>query len=146
MSDLARKRILVVDDDVHVLLALRKRLNKANFDVLTASKGSDALELARGTTIDAITLDVAMPGDLDGLDVASALRLDPRTAHIPIIFVTGTADADFKESCEAAGGKWFLAKPYDADLLVHLLNSVFATDELAEIERVSQCKRRQPVK
>lgn len=140
------KTILVVDDDPHILLALRKQLREAGLDVLTASSGAQALELARHTTVDAMTLDVAMPGDMSGLDVACSLRGDPQTAKIPIIFVTGTADARFKEKCEAAGGKYFLSKPYDADLLVQTLASIFGKDELAEIKRISQAKRRQPIK
>jgi two-component system chemotaxis response regulator CheY len=140
------KTVLVVDDDADVLLALRKRLRDAGLDVLTASSGAEALALARNTTVDAMTLDVAMPGDVDGLDVASALTRDPQTARIPIIFVTGTADTHFKERCEAVGGKYFLSKPYDADLLVRLLESIFGKDALAEIKRISQAKRRQPIK
>ena len=140
------KTIVVVDDDADVLLALKKRLRGAGWDVLTASNGTEALNLARNTTVDAITLDVAMPGDMDGLDVASALSRDPRTARIPIIFVTGIADAHFKEKCEAVGGKYFVSKPYDADLLVRLLKSIFGQDELAEIKKISEARRRQPVK
>ena len=140
------KTILVVDDDPDVLLALRKRLRAAGLDVLTASSGTQALELAQHTTVDAMTLDVAMPGDMNGLDVASAMQGDPQTAQIPIIFVTGAADASFKERCEAAGGTYFLSKPYDADLLVQTLAGIFGKDELAEIKKISQAKRRQPVK
>jgi CheY-like chemotaxis protein len=137
---------VVVDDDADVLLALTKRLREAGWDVLTASNGTEALNLAHDTTVDAITLDVAMPGDMDGLDVASALSRDPQTAQIPIIFVTGTADAHFKEKCKAVGGRYFVSKPYDADLLVRLLESIFGKDELAEIKNISEAKRRQPVK
>ena len=74
------KTILVVDDDPHVLLALSKRLREAGLDVLTAASGSEALELIQNTTVDAMTLDVAMLGDMNGMDVASALAL----ARIPI--------------------------------------------------------------
>ena len=140
------KTILVVDDDPHVLLALSKRLREAGLDVLTAASGSEALELVQNTTVDAMTLDVAMLGDMNGMDVASALKGDPQTARIPIIFITGTADAHFKDKCEAVGGAYFLSKPYDADVLVRMLESIFGKDELAEIKGISQAKRRQPVK
>ncbi|MGD8454703.1 MAG: response regulator [Phycisphaerae bacterium] len=146
MTWLHDRTILVVDDDTDVLLALRKRLHDAGVDVLTASNGSEALELARQTTIDAITLDVSMPGGMNGMDVASALQHDPQTARVPIIFITGTADARFREKCEAVGAKYFLSKPYDAELLVQTLASIFGEDELAEIRKIAKAKRRQPVK
>lgn len=141
-----RKTVLVVDDDTSVLLALEKRLTQAGYCVLTALNGVDALERARLCTVDAISLDVAMPGDVSGLDVADELRLDPSTAHIPIVFVTGTADEHFKERCSEVGGRYFLTKPYDAELLLQTLSSMLAADDLAEIKRISAAKRRQPIR
>ena len=140
------KTVLVVDDDPDMLHAMRRRLRGAGIDVLTASSGVEALDLAQHTTVDAITLDVCMPGSLDGLDVAAALHSHPGTAEIPVIFVTGTADSMFKQKCEAVGARYFLAKPYDAELLIRLLESIFGQDDLAEIQKLSQAKRRQPMR
>ena len=141
-----RKTVLVVDDDTSMVLALQKRLAQAGYHVLTALNGVDALERARRCTVDAISLDVAMPGAVSGFDVAHELRVDPRTARIPIVFVTGTADEHFKERCSAVGGRYFLAKPYDAELLLQTLSNMLAADELAEIKRISGVKRRQPIR
>jgi CheY-like chemotaxis protein len=137
---------LVVDDDTAGLLSLQKRLSAEGLEVLTATHGAGALECARRQPVDAITLDVALPGELDGLGIAAALQQDPRTARIPIIFVTGTADDAFKEKCRQAGGQYFISKPYDGDVLTRLLQGIFATDELAEIKTISMAKRRQPVR
>jgi CheY-like chemotaxis protein len=139
------RTILVVDDDIDLLLAGQKRLTHAGFRVLTAACAADALEQARGGGVDAISLDVGLPGGPNGLEVAAALQRDPRTAKIPIIFITGSADEDFKRKCEAAGGRYFLAKPYDGELLVQILRGIFATDDLAEVRRIAHAKRRQPV-
>lgn len=139
------KTILTVDDDTKVLLALHKRLTSAGYRVLSATDARGAVDLAREELPDAISLDVRLPGDQDGLAVAATLQQDPRTARIPIIFVTGSADQEFKAKCQAVGGRYFLSKPYDSDLLLQVLRGVFATDELAEIQRLSSAKRRQPV-
>ena len=144
MNETQPKTILVVDDDPNVVLALQKRLTHAGYRVLTALTGEDALASARGEQVDAITLDVAMAGAFNGLEVAEFLRQDVRTASIPTLFVTGTADARFKEKCEAAGGTYFFSKPYDADLLIRVLKGLFASDELGEVQRLSRAKRRQP--
>lgn len=138
------KTILTVDDDIKILLGLQKRLTHEGYRVISATDGGSAIELARDETPDAISLDVRLPGDLDGLEVAATLQEDPRTARIPIIFVTGSADQEFKAKCQAVGGKYFLAKPYDSDLLLQLLRGIFARDELAEIRNLSAAKRRQP--
>jgi CheY-like chemotaxis protein len=139
------KTVLLVDDDADLLLAGQRRLTHAGFRVLTATSGASALEQMRAGGIDAISLDVELPGGPSGLEVAAALRRDPQTAQIPTIFITGSADEDFKQKCAAAGGRYFLAKPYDGDLLVQILRSIFATDELAEIRQITSAKRRQPV-
>ncbi len=137
--------ILLVDDDVKVLLALKKRLEHEGYRVITATSGEDALERMVDAAVDVVSLDVNMPGGLSGLDVAAALRADPHTANVPIIFVTGSADEEFKQRCTAVGGRYFLAKPFDSDLLCQMLKGIFARDELAEIQRISHAKRRQPV-
>lgn len=139
------KTALVVDDDRQVLWSLEKRLSQIGLVVLTAANGRDALEFARAGTMDVILLDVRLPGEPDGLGLAAALRDEPGHAHVPIIFVTGTADCHFKARCQEVGGNYFVCKPYDPDLLVRLVQSVLAQDELAEIRRISAAKRRQPV-
>lgn len=146
MTQTDRMTVLVVDDDPDVLLALSRRLHAAGFEVVTASSGAEALELIGCHTVNAITLDVSLPGEMNGLELAAALRRNPRTAETPIVFVTGTVDSDFKEKCTAVGGEYFLAKPYDADVLIRLLDGIFGQDELAEIRRISEAKRRQPTR
>lgn len=138
------KTILVVDDDIDVLKALDRRLSHVGFVVLTASNGMDALELAAEQRIHAITLDVNLPGELDGLALANILRKQSHTARVPIVFITGAADGGFKRKCEGAGGDYFLAKPYDADLLIRTIQGIFAADELGRLQQLSQAKRRQP--
>jgi CheY-like chemotaxis protein len=139
------RTILIVDDDVPMLLALQKRLEHAGYHVLAAGNGPDALRMVQDNGIDAISLDVGLPGDMDGLSLARLLQADPHTAGIPVIFITGAAHDDFKQKCRAVGGRYFLAKPYDPDLLLDLLRGIFGTDELAELRRLSDAKRRQPV-
>lgn len=142
---MSRKSILVVDDDVRILLGLQKRLTSEGYHVETATDGAQAIDQARRLAIDVISLDVNLPGDISGLDVAATLQRDPHTARIPIVFITGSADEAFKEKCSAVGGRYYLAKPYDSDLLIQMLRGIFGADELSEAQRISSAKRRQPV-
>ncbi len=139
------RTILIVDDEPQVLMMLQKRLMHAGYRVLTARGPDAALMHARESGVDAMTLDVQLSCDTDGLEIAACLQKDPRTARIPIVFVTGAADEAFKQKCQAVGAKYFLSKPYDADLLLQILKGIFGADELGEIQRISAAKRRQPV-
>ncbi|MCG3125404.1 MAG: Alkaline phosphatase synthesis transcriptional regulatory protein PhoP [Phycisphaerae bacterium] len=141
----SHKTILVVDDELNVVLALQKRLGEAGYRVEIATSETDAFRRARMGGIDAITLDVGLRDEIDGLDVASILKRDPETATIPIIFITGRADAEFEARYRACGASYFLSKPYDHAVLIRMLDGILGHDEVAEMQRLSQAKRRQPV-
>ncbi|MBI5873007.1 MAG: response regulator [Candidatus Omnitrophica bacterium] len=113
-----KKKILAVDDEPEVLVLLEKRLLSAGYDVLTASNGKDALDLARKERPALIVLDILMP-DMDGTETAAKLHNDPNTKDIPILFLT-CLFTKREEQCEGheVGHNFFIAKPYDpADLL-----------------------------
>ena len=138
------KTILVVDDDVKLLVALEKRLSSAGYRVATSTCGTEAFRRARAGDIDAITLDVGLLDQIDGLDVAAALSQSAETSNIPIIFITGRTDEHFRRKYKSVGGRFFLSKPFDSDLLIKTLDGVFGRDELARMEELSRAKRRQP--
>jgi signal transduction histidine kinase/DNA-binding response OmpR family regulator len=109
--------VLVVDDDPHALDLLRRTLQDAGVQVVTASDGVEALKLARTLHPAAITLDVLMPG-MDGWGVLRELKADPETQDIPVIMVTMTSDRGLGY---ALGATEFLTKPVQRDRLVELL-------------------------
>jgi two-component system OmpR family response regulator len=127
MTGEKRKRVLVVEDDPQVSNALAQRLKHSGFEVVTAASGVEAVHAATNQSIDVMTLDVRLP-DMDGFEVASILRDELSTKNIPIIFITGKVDRYFKGRCKDVGARFFIRKPYDADLLLHTLKSVL-TDE-----------------
>lgn len=79
--------VLVVDDEPLLCRMVSAMLMRAGYDTRTATNGQDALKQATQHPPDLITLDVMMP-DMSGIEVARQLRSMPRTADIPIIFVT----------------------------------------------------------
>jgi CheY-like chemotaxis protein len=86
--------ILVVEDSRDVGAILAAALEDEGCRALVARTGSQALDLARRTPPDLITLDLALPG-MSGLDLLAQLRVDPATRHIPIVAVSGhTAHLD----------------------------------------------------
>ncbi len=103
-------RILVVDDIPVNVRLLEAKLMAEYFEVLTASDGPSALEVAHAQAPDLILLDVMMPG-MDGFEVAERLRQDPKTQHIPIVMITALTDTADRVRGLEAGADDFLSKP-----------------------------------
>jgi two-component system, cell cycle response regulator len=80
-------RILVVDDVPANVKLLEARLSAEYFDVLTASSGSEALQICQRAECDIILLDVMMP-DMDGFEVCRRLKSNPATHFIPVVMIT----------------------------------------------------------
>ena len=89
---MARKRILLVDDDQAVLVYLGAKLAR-HYDVVSTLDPYQAITLARSGKPDLILCDLDMPG-MTGNDVASALHADPNTAAIPLMYLTGLVSPD----------------------------------------------------
>ncbi|MEO5349876.1 MAG: PAS domain S-box protein [Magnetococcus sp. YQC-3] len=111
-------KILIVNDHPAKLLAMRKQLRSMPVQVLGATSGSQALELALDHDFALILLDVNMPG-MDGFAVTKALCRVKRTAHVPIILLT-TAFKDRRHRLRGyeCGAVDYLEKPFDERILL----------------------------
>lgn len=101
-------RVLLVDDDPHIQTANEAYLKKQGYEVYLAGNGSEALELAAANTLDAVILDVDMPG-MDGITVCHQLQ---KISQVPIIFLSAYAKTDDRIRGLMAGGDDYLGKPY----------------------------------
>jgi two-component system phosphate regulon response regulator PhoB len=112
-----RKTVVVADDEpvvrhlVHATLALG-----APVEVLEARTGAEALALVRRRPIDLLLLDVGMP-ELDGLETCRALKADPATRHIPVVFLSARAQPADRDAGAAAGASGYLTKPFSPRVL-----------------------------
>jgi PAS domain S-box-containing protein len=114
LEDPNRPVILVVDDDDDVRHAVRRILELGGYAIVEASRGAEALQLARLLQPALMTLDVMMP-DLDGFDVIQVLRNSPLTRDLPVLFISATTEHD--RGLEL-GGSGFLLKPFSPDELL----------------------------
>jgi diguanylate cyclase (GGDEF)-like protein len=110
-------RVLVVEDDEATRGALRALLDDAGYACDEASDGERAVAAMRDARFDLVLLDLGLPG-MSGADVHRALRRDPRTRFLPIVFLTAHADRQVKLAELEAGAEDFITKPYDADELL----------------------------
>jgi CheY-like chemotaxis protein len=110
-----RPRVLLVDDSVEHrdLYAL---MLEPTASVITASRGDEALALARKERFDVIVLDVMMPG-MNGWDVCLRLKEDPATADIPVLMLTSLDGVETAEPGHRAGAAAVLMKPCPAERL-----------------------------
>lgn len=91
---MAKINILMVDDIQKNLYALEQILNQDGYEIFKASSGSECLEILLNQTIHIVLLDIQMP-DMDGFEVASFIRNNPKTNKIPIIFITAASQTDY---------------------------------------------------
>ena len=115
---MSKKKILVVDDEEELVMAVQARLEANDFDVITAYDGEDGLKKAREEKPDLIILDVMLP-KMDGYKVCATLKHDERYQKVPVLLFTAKAsDEDQRiglEDCRADG---YLTKPFEAQVLL----------------------------
>ena len=103
-------QILIVDDSLVEIKIIRRFLGD-EYEILEATNGQLALELANEKKPDVILMDIIMPG-IDGLSVCRALKADPATADIPVIFITSISDSQNVVKGFEAGGQDYITKPF----------------------------------
>ncbi|MGZ4609001.1 MAG: response regulator [Actinomycetes bacterium] len=123
-------RVLVVDDEPQILRALRINLRARQYDVLTASSGTEALELAARHPPDLVILDLGLP-DIDGVEVIHGLR---GWTAVPIVVLSGRSDSADKVDALDAGADDYLTKPFGMDELLARMRAV--TRRTAPVESV----------
>ncbi len=112
MTQTRRAQLLVVDDQP-INIRILHQIFAAEHDVFMATSGEQALAFCEKTPPDLVLLDVVMQG-LSGLEVCAALKQQPETASIPVIFVTALDHPEEEAACWKAGGVDFITKPINA--------------------------------
>jgi DNA-binding response OmpR family regulator len=110
-------RILVADDDAVILRLIEINLSLEGFDVELSERGEDAIARAKERRPDLILLDVMMPG-MTGWECARALKDDPETAGIPIVFLSARTQEEDRRRGEELGVAAYVTKPFDPGELV----------------------------
>jgi DNA-binding NtrC family response regulator len=114
--------VLIVDDVAENLSLLRSAIEPQGYKVLGATNGPDALRIAKAAVPNAILLDVMMPG-MSGYDVCRALKADPTTSEIPVIFVTMKDDRFGLAEGFGVGGVDYISKPFEPEEVVLRLDT-----------------------
>ena len=123
------RKVLLVDDSATVLMMERMILAAERFEIVTASNGQEAHEVAKRELPDLILMDIVMPR-MSGLEACKAIRKDPATRHIPIILVTTRGEANSMEQGYENGCNDYVTKPVNStELLSKIRNILGVGDE-----------------
>jgi DNA-binding NarL/FixJ family response regulator len=117
------KRLLVVDDEPNLLRAVAACLKAEDYEVSTARSGQEALLQLAESVPDLVVSDIRMPG-MDGYKLARQLRSSPRTALVPIVFLTAKDETADRIEGFRAGIDAYLTKPFEPDELIAVVNGI----------------------
>ena len=122
---MSKKKILAVDDDASICELYEQGLKMMGYDVKCAMSAGKAREALKAGNPDLILMDIMMP-DQDGISFTRDLRNDPATSMVPIIVVSGLADAGTLNDALLFGAVDYVVKPVDVEALAAKIERVFA--------------------
>lgn len=105
------KKILVVDDEIHILELVKYNLVQSGYEAITAESGEEAIEYLQKEDIQLVLLDWMLP-KMDGIEVLQWIRLNPKTMKLPVILLTAKSDEISKVVGLEVGADDYLAKPF----------------------------------
>lgn len=105
--------VVLAEDDPDIQLVARLALKRAGFAVTVVSNGQEALDTVRRHAPDVVLLDWMMP-ELDGPETCRRLKADPRTASIPVVFLTAKSQEAEIQRGLSLGASGYVTKPFDA--------------------------------
>lgn len=121
--DKANKKVLIVDDEPHIRMALSFLVKKEGYQVAQAVNGKDALRVLKDFTPDVAILDVMMP-EMDGLSLAKHMRGAENLNQTAIIFLSAKGTQEDRFDGYQTGAEVYLTKPFDNEQLINTLNEV----------------------
>ena len=117
-----KTKVLVVDDEPKIVEIVASMLTQHGFDVRSAHDGEAALRSIREACPDVVLLDIMMP-KMDGTETAEAIKQNPNTAKLPVVFLTSLVAGDeLMTEGDEIGGHLFLAKPFTLIDLVSVID------------------------
>ncbi|HEY5503083.1 MAG TPA: response regulator [Candidatus Anoxymicrobiaceae bacterium] len=138
---MAKRKILVVDDDPTMVKLINVNLKLNNYSVVEATSGEQALDVLESDVLDLVVLDIMMPG-VDGWEVLKRIRGNTETQEMPVILVTAkTQDSDVIRGWEL-GADEYVIKPFNPLLLVEVIKMVLDRSYDERLERRKKQKEK----
>ena len=123
------KKVLVVDDEIHIVHVVAIKLRNNGYEVITAGNGEEAYELACKEKPDIIVTDYQMPV-MSGLDFVEKLRSNEATVNTPVIMLTARSFAVEDKQKEELGISQCLSKPFSPKELLEIIEDILYQSEV----------------
>jgi len=132
MHDDARpdRRILIVDDETHILQVLSLKLRNAGYEVFTAMDGEEALEVVRQSRPDLVITDFQMP-IMTGLELCRAMAADPASAEIPVLMLTARGYSLSDRDLAIGNIRHVVHKPFSPRAILEMVRTLLIDAEAA---------------
>ncbi|QZY57156.1 response regulator [Crassaminicella profunda] len=134
-----RKKVLVVDDEQHIIELIQFNLESNGYDVITSENGEDAIAVAEEEMPDVIILDLMLPG-IDGFEACKKIRNNEKTRKIPIIMLTAKGEEMDKVLGLELGADDYLTKPFSVRELIARIKAVLRRFEEVPKEVIKTIK------
>lgn len=123
------KKLLIADNEQPLRLLVRATLKDKNYEILEASDGQEALEVARRERPKLLLLDIQMPA-MTGFEVCEQLKSDPTTADIVVVMLTVKSQQIDKERGKAVGADYYFTKPFSPSQLLQLVDRIMREERI----------------
>lgn len=120
-----KKRILVVEDEESLLKLETILLTIKGYEVVGSLTGVKALNILVHEKIDLVLLDIMLP-DIDGFEVCSRIKNDPRTAGIPVVILTAKKSPEDLERGRVSGSNAYLTKPFKSAMIIEVIENLLS--------------------
>lgn len=120
---MAAKKVLVADDELHIIHVVALKFRKNGYEVLTAQDGNELLELAKEEKPDILVTDYQMPG-MTGIEAVEKLRDDEQTKNLPVIMLTARNFEFDRQASEKLDISEFVGKPFSPRELLQKVEEV----------------------
>lgn len=126
-----QKKVLIVDDEIHIVHVVAIKLRNNGYEVITANNGAEAYDLACSVKPDIIVTDYQMPV-MTGMELVAKLRENPATKNMPVIMLTARSFAISKEMQESLQISDCLSKPFSPrELLINIEDILYQNELVA---------------
>lgn len=131
---MSRKKILAVDDEPSIVRLVTTALEGRGYEVIAAYNGEEAVDKSRSEQPDLIVMDIMMP-KMDGRAARKKIAEDPRTKHIPVVFLSAVGDLDSQLDTMEGFQAEYITKPFKPSELGALVDAMLDPARKAEVEK-----------
>jgi len=121
----AKKKILIVEDEESLLKLESILLTSKGYDVRGVSNGQQALDAIAEEKPDLVLLDIMLP-EIDGFEVCQRIKDDPETTDIPVIMLTAKKSREDMARGEKVGADWYITKPFKSVMVIETIQRFLA--------------------